>query len=223
MKIISRAAWGARPFIPQRVFWPDGVSLHVHHTAGPQNQTIKDIEAFHIGKGWGAIGYSYLVDVTGRVYEGRGPNVRGAHSPPVNNEPSVALIGNFSVIGPSKAQRVAVWELLDHLKAGRLRGHRDSWPTSCPGDAAYAAIVQRGRPKIKKPEPKWATLRLVLRPEGKSARQWSGKAAKGPVVWIARNGTAPGMDVALAYNGRVFRDPIDARNVARNLTRRFFE
>jgi len=223
VKIISRSEWGATPFTPEQVFWPSGVSLHVHHTAGPQNQPVKEIERFHIKvRGWPAIGYSYLVDARGNIYEGRGPNVKGAHSPPVNDQPSVALIGLYSIIAPSKAQRAAVWDLLDHINAGQLRGHRDSFPTSCPGDAAYQSVVLRGRPKVTKPQPEWSTLRLVLRPKDGNARQWSGRAAKGPVVWIARNGIDPGTDVALAYGGNVWRDRKDAQNVAINLTRRYF-
>lgn len=236
MNIIPRKQWGARPgrgFVTS--IWPPGVTLHVHHTVTPappddpqaEAAAVRSVQRIHMdGNGWSDIGYSYLVAPSGRVYEGRGRNVRGAHSPTKNHEPSVALIGDYSTIEPTDAQLQAVWDLADHIDAGRLAGHRDSHPTACPGDAAYRKIVKGPRPTDPgdKPtgQPLWNTLRLVLRPEGRPARQWSGKAAKGPIVWIARNGVAPGTDVALAYNGRVYRDPIDARNVARNLTRRFF-
>jgi hypothetical protein len=149
ISIVSRGAWGARApkGDPVKVDWPRGVTLHVHHTAGSPNQTLRDIQLFHMtpeprGRGWNDIGYNYLINEDGVIFEGRGYEVHGAHSKPVNDEPGVALIGNYSTKAPTDAQHRSVWALKAHLGAGRLAGHRDSWSTSCPGDAAYAKIVK---------------------------------------------------------------------------------
>lgn len=149
MDVISRSQWGARPARNRAIVkWPKGVTLWVHHTAGPANQTPAQIQAYHMDvNGWSDIGYSYLIDTRGRVYEGRGRNVQGAHSPGKNHEPSVALIGDYSKGDPNLAQHQAVYDLMDLIGAGRLRGHRDNTATSCPGDAAYRMIVKGPPPK----------------------------------------------------------------------------
>lgn len=143
--IVSREKWGAAPprGVPVHVEWPRGVDFWVHHTDGPQDQTPRDIQAFHQNsRGWNDIGYGYLIDYEGVIYEGRGYEVHAAHSPGVNHQPSVALIGDYSTVEPSDAMHRSVYLLRDHIAAGRLRGHRENTATSCPGDAAYAKIVK---------------------------------------------------------------------------------
>lgn len=166
MKLITRKEWGAAPprATPQHVEWPKGVDLWVHHTTGPDTQTPKEIQAFHQGpsRGWNDIGYGYLIDTKGNVYEGRGYEIHAAHSPGKNHEPSVALIGDYSTTFPSPAMHRAVWELHDFLNAGRLRGHRENTPTTCPGNAAFARIVQGPRPAPPKP-PKMTLRQRLLK------------------------------------------------------------
>lgn len=151
MDIVPREKWGAAPpkSIPRQAFWTSNSDLWLHHTAGPVTQTPKQIQAFHQGpaRGWSDIGYHYLIDFFGTVYEGRGREVWGAHSPGKNHEPSVALIGDYSKTPPSDAQHRAVYDLLDFLGASRVRGHRENTSTSCPGDAAYSKIVVGGPPE----------------------------------------------------------------------------
>ena len=164
MKIVSRNEWGAAPprsRVP--VVWPAGVDLWVHHTAGPASQTVQQIQAFHMGpaRGWNDVGYGYLIRDDGTVYEGRG-RALGAHSPGVNHQPSVALIGDYSTTPPTDAQRLAVWALADHLEAGGLRGHRENTQTSCPGNAAMAKIVMAGPPEPEPPDTMTLPERLAL-------------------------------------------------------------
>lgn len=149
MNIVSREQWGARP--PRSVkpvAWTGQNDLWLHHTAGPDTQTPASIQAFHMGPSrmWNDIGYHYLIDTEGTVYEGRGRDVWGAHSPGKNHEPSVALIGDYSSTPPSDAQHQAVYDLLDFLCLRKVRGHRENTATTCPGEAAYQKIVIGGRP-----------------------------------------------------------------------------
>lgn len=154
MKIISREQWGAAPpkSVPRHSPWSASNDLWLHHTAGPESQTPRQIQAFHQGpsRGWNDIGYHYLIDKNGVVYEGRGREVWGAHSPGKNHEPSVALIGTYQTTRPSEAQHWAVYELHDFLGTHKVRGHRENTSTSCPGDAAYSMIVVGGPPAAPK-------------------------------------------------------------------------
>jgi hypothetical protein len=170
VSIVSREAWGAAPPRGTRVHeeWPRGVDMWIHHTAGSRDQTPKQIQAFHQGpqRRWVDVGYNYLIDFEGVIYEGRGYEVHGAHSPGKNHEPGVALIGDYSKTPPSDAQHRAVYALRDFLNAGDLRGHRENTATSCPGDAAYRKIVQG--PPPEKPR-KFYFERIV---DGKTALTW---------------------------------------------------
>lgn len=163
MKIVTRAEWGAAPPRARTtVNWPAGVDLWVHHTDGPETQTPRSIQAFHMGpsRGWNDIGYGYLVDRDGVVYEGRGEAV-AAHSPGKNHEPSVAMIGDYSTVVPSDAMHQAIYDLMDFLNAGDLRGHRENTQTSCPGDAGYRKIVLGPPPKPEVIDPPTLSERLL--------------------------------------------------------------
>lgn len=164
LDIVTRAEWGAAPprsRVPVR--WPAGVDLWVHHTTGPISQTPREIQAFHMGpaRGWNDIGYGYLIDQAGRVYEGRGEAL-AAHSPGKNHEPSVALIGDYSEAFPTDEQHRAVWALMEHLEAGDLRGHRENTATTCPGKSAMEKIVNGPPPEPDAPDPMTLEERLAL-------------------------------------------------------------
>jgi hypothetical protein len=125
--IVSRAGWGAdEEIVRAKPLVAPAVRLAiVHHTAGTNSYTaaqaaaiVRGIEVYHVqGNGWNDIGYNFLVDRFGTVYEGRGggidKNVIGAHSQGFNTGTfGVALIGNYSHATPPKAQQDALVSLL---------------------------------------------------------------------------------------------------------------
>ena len=79
---------------------------------------VRGIEVYHVkGNGWNDIGYNFLVDRFGTVYEGRAGgmtrNVIGAHSLGFNTGTvGVALIGNYARVTPSAAEQSALVNLL---------------------------------------------------------------------------------------------------------------
>lgn len=125
--IVTRAGWGANEeMVRAKPTYAavDRLAI-VHHTANTNSYTraqapaiVRGIEAYHVlGNGWNDIGYNFLVDRFGTVYEGRGGgierNVVGAHAEGFNTGTiGVALIGNFTTATPPKAQQDALVKLL---------------------------------------------------------------------------------------------------------------
>jgi hypothetical protein len=125
--IVPRSGWGANEEIVRaRPFVAPALRLAVvHHTAGTNNYTraqaaaiVRGIEVYHVqGNGWNDIGYNFLVDRYGTVYEGRAggidKNVIGAHAEGFNTGTvGVSMLGNFAHATPAKAQQDALVNLL---------------------------------------------------------------------------------------------------------------
>lgn len=169
--IHSRAEWGADESL--RKEGPAYGTLQlafVHHTDGTNSYTsaqvpsiIRGIYAYHVkGQGWNDIGYNFLVDRFGRIWEGRYGGVDrpvvGAQTANYNSwSTGVAVLGNFQSTTPPAAATRAVSSVLawkftlagipatGTVVAGdktfnRISGHRDGYPTSCPGARLYAAL-----------------------------------------------------------------------------------
>jgi uncharacterized protein with LGFP repeats len=125
--IVSRLAWGANEAI-RRAPPSYGRTLQlglVHHTAGSNSYTasqsaaiVRGIEVYHVkGNGWNDIGYNFLIDKYGQVFEGRyggiDKNVVGAHAEGFNTGSfGVALLGTYSTAAPSSAAKTALANLL---------------------------------------------------------------------------------------------------------------
>jgi N-acetylmuramoyl-L-alanine amidase len=125
--LISRAAWGANEAI-RRATPSYARTLQfavVHHTAGTNSYTsaqsaaiVRGIEVYHVkGNGWNDIGYNFLVDKYGQVFEGRyggvDKNVIGAHAEGFNTgSVGVALIGTYESAAPTAAEKTALANLL---------------------------------------------------------------------------------------------------------------
>lgn len=119
-RIVTRAGWGADEKLRERDFrYTNRVSAaFVHHTASGNNykcaqapSVIRSIYRYHVvSSGWRDIGYNFLVDKCGNIYEGRAGGVAkavmGAHTLGFNtNSMGIAVIGSF---GTTKPPAVAV-------------------------------------------------------------------------------------------------------------------
>ena len=79
--MLSREVWGANEAIRRAPpsYAPSVQFALVHHTAGTNSYTasqsaaiVRGIEIYHVkGNGWNDIGYNFLVDKYGQVFEGR--------------------------------------------------------------------------------------------------------------------------------------------------------
>jgi hypothetical protein len=121
-ELVSRAGWGANEAIVKGPpeYSSDVQVLFVHHTAGTNGYRCADsaaivraIEAYHVKSNhWDDIGYNFLVDKCGTLFEGRGGGVDrpvlGAHTLGFNRRSSaIAVLGNYTGRGvPARVRRV---------------------------------------------------------------------------------------------------------------------
>lgn len=175
MRVIQRGEWGAKGAKnPATTVWRDGGTLWVHHTEGTEpspnasveteKAVMRGLQRFHQEtRGWSDIGYSYVIFPSGRIYEGRGYGVVGAHCPGHNTEPSAAFAGSYDDHLPTTEARKALSYVAKVAKARQWRGHREGFSTSCPGDQLYAwvknntpdyavSLTPPAKPKPKKPK-----------------------------------------------------------------------
>jgi flagellar hook assembly protein FlgD len=125
--MIGRPGWGADESIVRgSPSYADRVRLSVvHHTAGTNSYSraqsaaiVRGIQRYHVlSNGWNDIGYNFLVDKYGRIFEGRvggvGQNVIGAHAQGFNTgSVGVAVLGTYGSTGISTAARSALQRLL---------------------------------------------------------------------------------------------------------------
>ena len=148
--IISRGAWGANESITGTPSVARSAQhAVVHHTATTNDYTatqaaaiVRSIHHYHTAtQGWSDIGYNFLVDKYGRIYEGRRGGVTkaviGAHARGFNTGSiGVSLIGNHNTATPTAAAQTALRQLL-------------AWKLSLHGidPTATVTVVSGGSPK----------------------------------------------------------------------------
>ncbi len=144
-EIVSRSQWGAdeskRDKTPRM-----GTKLiagFIHHTATTSNYTaeqapgqIRNLYAYFTQSlKYADMGYNFLVDKYGTIYEGRagcvrgssaicdGPSlpVQGAHTAGMNEDTfAVSAVGNFDTVKPTKASAAIMVESISQLLAWKL-------------------------------------------------------------------------------------------------------
>lgn len=148
---ISRSKWTNVGPTRSKVNAMNGISkVTIHHEGwnavnfSDESTTadrIEKIRKYHTGeKRWGDIGYHYIVDRAGRVWEGRPIQYQGAHVSQ-NNEHNagILVLGNFEKQSPSSAQLKSLYSTVaaltkqHRIKTALVRSHREINPTTCPG------------------------------------------------------------------------------------------
>jgi N-acetylmuramoyl-L-alanine amidase len=125
--IVPRSGWNADETIRRSTpsFAPVIRLAVVHHTAGANGYTaaqspsiVRAIQLYHVkGNGWNDIGYNFLVDRFGTVFEGRyggiDRNVVGAHAEGFNTgSVGVSVLGEYSSLLASPQARQSLASLL---------------------------------------------------------------------------------------------------------------
>ncbi|MBM4110586.1 MAG: N-acetylmuramoyl-L-alanine amidase [Phycisphaerae bacterium] len=133
--------------------------ITIHHDGldSPMTETSMDASAAriewircgHRGRGFSDIGYHYIIDRDGRVWEGRNLRWQGAHVSKHNEQNiGILVMGNFDIQKPAPHQldglRAHVRRLMTQYKLlqGRVLTHRE-WAgakTACPGKNLQSAV-----------------------------------------------------------------------------------
>ena len=217
-KIFSRSQWGADERLRDKgsLRYFEVHAGFVHHTVNANDYTraqvpalLRGIYAYHTqSRGWSDIGYNFLVDRFGRIWEGRYGGIDrpvvGAHTLNYNDYSfAMSAIGNYETARPSQAVLAAygvllAWKLSLHgvdasstkQRVGSrdfqaINGHRDAASTACPGRNLYAKL-----PEIRK-----------LAAEAQ--RGWSGRELQSNLAGSAH----PDLIVRRASDGKAFIIP----------------
>lgn len=170
-----------------------GVKIHYEGTAVPADLAgagqhhrcaarVNAIERSHLAntaEGYISIAYSAMVCPHGTVYEGRGAHAKcganGNSALNTNHYAVCAMLGDSGLTEPTEAMLNGLVDAIEWLRrdggAGpEIRGHRDGYATSCPGEPLYA-WVRAGAPRP-------TTAAKPPTPEGdfmdQEARDWFG-------------------------------------------------
>lgn len=171
-QVLQRAQWGC-PDGETSPLWPispnDPTHIVIHHTemsvpATAGSESVCEIWKCHaLEQEWGDVGYHFLIDPSGRIYQGRAGGIHavGGHLKDGNQGTlAIALLGNFIIDGVEEAAVESLVELLGglcrllqidpsahrvHLQTGRafptICAHRDGDPsTDCPGGRLYQRL-----------------------------------------------------------------------------------
>jgi hypothetical protein len=162
-RIITREEWGAQPPTHGYTSHPYFTKLTLHHAAGFSASNIEEgkiqmraIQDFHqIVRGWSDIGYHFVVDRAGNIYQGRPETVIGAHVLSHNTgNIGVCVLGcyhppelycNDQLTQASRDSLVKLYAWISETYDYNpyvLLGHRD-YPdnyTSCPGNNVWSLL-----------------------------------------------------------------------------------
>jgi Tol biopolymer transport system component len=163
--IIKRTQWGANPDFINCFFGysPSLKASFVHHTDTPNGYSagevagiVRGIYAYHTNvKHWCDIGYNFLVDRFGRIFEGRQGGIDQPVIPAAQRgfnyyATAVAAIGTFSTAVPSSAMLTGI----EKVVAWRLAQANRS-PTG------HVMMQSAGGPNVKYPKGTWVNMNEV--------------------------------------------------------------
>lgn len=172
MKFVSRSELGWPASAAPEQLTTKGVKVHYEGTKVSCKShadcvaLVKAIRRSHLAntkENYSDIAYNLLVCRDGYVFEGRGKRKRtGANGNQELNRAHyavMALLGDSGDTTPTPEMIEGIKDAIAYLRtygAGReIKGHRDGYATSCPGDPLYA-LVKAGKlePGASAPAPK---------------------------------------------------------------------
>ncbi len=120
----------------------DKIIIHCSATPYMRNNTINDIRAWHLQRGYKDVGYHYVIMLDGTLQKGRQDNVIGAHCKGLNRHSiGICYIGGLGKDGKpadtrTLAQRKTLSKLIGTLKMQypgvTIHGHNEFSKKACP-------------------------------------------------------------------------------------------
>lgn len=160
IKIIPRSSWtNEGPVIFDIHPMTSIYRITIHHTAMPDDDEkdlggsmklrLQKILFLHKHRqNWADIGYHYVIDQNGNIWEGRNIKYQGAHAQGNNNlgNIGIALVGNFETHYVPEAQKNSLIEFVHYLKEkydirnSEIYPHEHFTGTKCPGKNAIPIV-----------------------------------------------------------------------------------
>jgi hypothetical protein len=155
-KIMTAKQWGGTPAVdsPAKKHTISHITLHHQGESFPEGRDpIKYLQALQSWsrseKKWIDIPYHYIIDLKGKVYEGR--DIMYAGDTNTEYDPTghalIEVVGNFEEVEPNQYQLEAVintmtWLAMKYnVPIDSIRAHKDySTITDCPGKNLYRYI-----------------------------------------------------------------------------------
>ncbi len=158
-EVVPRSAWAtagpnaslARPMgrIERITVHHDGMDEFDSFSRQDAARRVEAIRRAHVNNGWADIGYHYIIDPAGRIYEGRPVSLQGAHVRDANERNlGVMVLGNFMRRPPTEASVSSLEGFLRsamrqyRVPVQRVMTHREYVPTACPGDRLQTMMNQ---------------------------------------------------------------------------------
>jgi hypothetical protein len=164
--LVSRQEWRARPPQGRTLLREPPAGVKIHYVGGRVDtrivgdhraceQLVRSIQVHHVDvRRWADIGYTCAVCPHRKVFAGRGPGVVPAANGPGLNSAHyavLALLGDEGFAEPDDGLLLGVADAVRWLRrlpardmpCGReIAGHRDGYPTACPGEPLYRVVQQ---------------------------------------------------------------------------------
>lgn len=156
--VISRAEWAKGPPVPSLMdpmlpvrritLHHDGMTTFTSTSYADAADRLEAIRRAHRGHNWGDIGYHYVIDPAGRVWQGRPLTWQGAHVKDQNEgNIGVCVLGNYEQQYPNMSQLATVERFVGSLmvqyrvSVQRIYTHRELAATACPGRNLQPRLV----------------------------------------------------------------------------------
>lgn len=130
--------------------------ITVHHDGmGPftstdmmaTKQRLESIRKAHLGQGWADIGYHYVVDPAGRVWEARPTSLQGAHVRDENDgNLGIMVLGNYERQRPTGQATASLEAFIIQQRqqygvpVSAVYTHQELRATACPGRSLQAFL-----------------------------------------------------------------------------------
>ncbi len=120
-------------------------------SAAASADVIRRMHAYHVqNRHWQDIGYHFIIDPRGEIWEGRPVRFQGAHAGAAHNKGNlgICVIGNYDAQGPSAAQTASLTWLVRRLCAKydipsrQIFAHGELKATTCPGRFLKRVVVE---------------------------------------------------------------------------------